>query len=111
MSGAEPMALAKFAMGVGRSLIPFKPGGAESSPENEANEKVVSKLVEQFETLTEHLPKGNNSPKLVIILDKFESLDTGMLEWMSSTLNQAFRNSPSFNACGSYSLLSKNRMM
>ena len=99
MSGAEPMALAKFAMGVGRSLIPFKPGGAESSPENEANEKVITKLVEQFETLTEHLPKGSNSPKLVIILDKFESLDTGMLEWMSSTLNQAFRNSPSFNAC------------
>ena len=30
MSGAEPMALAKFAMGVGRSSIPFKPGGAES---------------------------------------------------------------------------------
>lgn len=99
MSGAEPMALAKFAMGVGRSLIPFKPGGAESSPENEANEKVVAKLVEQFETLTEHLPKGNNSPKLVIILDRFEALDTEMLEWMSSTLNQAFRGSASFNAC------------
>ena len=99
MSGAEPMALAKFAMGVGRSLIPFKPGGAESSPENEANEKVVAKLVEQFETLTEHLPKGNNSPKLVIILDRFEALDAGMLEWMSSTLNQAFRGSASFNAC------------
>ncbi len=98
MSGAEPMALAKFAMGVGRSLIPFKPGGAESSPENEANEKVVAKLVEQFETLTEHLPKGNNSPKLVIILDRFEALDAGMLEWMSSTLNQAFRGSDSFNA-------------
>ena len=52
------MALAKFAMGVGRSLIPFKPGGAESSPANEANEKVIGELVNQFETLTEPLPKG-----------------------------------------------------
>lgn len=99
MGGAEPMALAKFAMGVGRSLIPFKPGGKESSPEGEANEKVIAKLVQEFETLTEHLPKGNNSPKLVIILDKFESLSSEMLEWISSTLNQIFRDSPSFKAC------------
>ena len=98
MNGAEPMALAKFAMAVGRSLIPFKPGGAESNPENEANEKVVSKLVEHFEELTEHLPKGANSPKLVIVMDKFESMDNAMLEWLSSTVNQAFRKSPSFTA-------------
>lgn len=98
LSGAKPMALAKFAMGVGRSLIPFKPGGAESSPEHEANEKVISELVNQFETLTEPLPKGKNSPKLVIILDKFDVLDGRMLEWMSTTLNQAFRNSTSFQA-------------
>jgi len=98
LSGAKPMALAKFAMGVGRSLIPFKPGGAESSPENEANEKVIGELVNQFETLTEPLPKGKNSPKLVIILDKFDVLDARMLEWMSTTLNQAFRNSSSFQA-------------
>ncbi len=98
LSGAKPMALAKFAMGVGRSLIPFKPGGAESSPENEANEKVIGELVNQFETLTEPLPKGKNSPKLVIILDKFDVLDGRMLEWMSTTLNQAFRNSTSFQA-------------
>jgi hypothetical protein len=99
MGGAEPMALAKFAMGVGRSLIPFRPGGKESSPENEANEKVVAKLVEEFEALTEHLPKGNNSPKLVIILDRFESMGNEMLEWISSTLNHAFRESSSFKAC------------
>jgi predicted nucleic acid-binding Zn-ribbon protein len=99
MSGAEPMALAKFAMGVGRSLIPFKPGGSESSPENEANEKVVAALVDEFESLTEHLPKGNQSPKLVIIMDKCESLDSALLEWMSTVLNQAFRDSSSFNAC------------
>ena len=98
MNGAEPMALAKFAMAVGRSLIPFKPGGAESNPENEANEKVISKLVEHFEELTEHLPKGANSPKLVIVMDKFESMDNAMLEWLSSTVNQAFRKSPSFTA-------------
>jgi hypothetical protein len=98
MNGAEPMALAKFAMAVGRSLIPFKPGGAESNPESEANEKVVSKLVKHFEELTEHLPKGANSPKLVIVMDKFESMDNAMLEWLSSTVNQAFRKSPSFTA-------------
>ena len=98
LSGAKPMALAKFAMGVGRSLIPFKPGGAESSPENEANEKVIGELVNQFETLTEPLPKGKNTPKLVIILDKFDVLDGRMLEWISTTLNQAFRDSPSFQA-------------
>lgn len=98
MNGAEPMALAKFAMAVGRSLIPFKPGGAESNPENEANEKVISKLVEHFEELTQQLPKGANSPKLVIVMDKFESMDNAMLEWLSSTVNQAFRKSPSFTA-------------
>ena len=98
MNGAEPMALAKFAMAVGRSLIPFKPGGAESSPESEANEKVVSKLVEHFEQLTEHLPKGANSPKLIIVMDKFESMNNEMLSWLSTTLNQAFRQSSSFTA-------------
>ena len=111
MGGAEPMALAKFAMGVGRSLIPFKPGGKESSPEGEANEKVIAKLVQEFETLTEHLPKGNNSPKLVIILDKFESLSSEMLEWISSTLNQAFRDSPVSKLAVLFFRASRNRMM
>ena len=99
MNGAEPMALAKFAMAVGKSLIPFKPGGAESKPEEEANEKVIANLVKHFEGLVDHLPKGRNSPKLVIIFDKFDSLNEEMLKWMSSVLNQAFRKSKSFEPC------------
>ena len=35
---------------------------------------------------------------MVIILDKFDVLDGRMLEWMSTTLNQAFRDSTSFQA-------------
>ncbi len=99
MNGAEPMALAKFAMAVGKSLIPFKPGGAESKPEDEANEKVIANLVKHFENLVDHLPKSKNSPKLVIVLDKFDSLSDAMLEWMSTVLNQAFRKSKSFEPC------------
>ena len=98
MSGAEPMALAKFAMAVGKSLIPFKPGGSESTPEKEANKKVVASLVQHFDELVNHLPKEKNSPKLVIIMDKFEALKEEMLEWLSTVLNEGLRNSKSFDA-------------
>jgi len=96
LKGAEPMALAKFAMSVGKSLIPFMPGGKNSSPEEEAAKHVVSCLTQHFEDLTSQLPKGKNSPKLVIILDKFDTLGEPMLNWLSTTLNDAFRNSSSF---------------
>ena len=96
LKGAEPMALARFAMSVGKSLIPFMPGGKSSSPEEEAARHVVACLTQHFEELTAQLPKGKNSPKLVIILDKFDTLNKPMLNWLSTTLNDAFRNSSSF---------------
>lgn len=95
-----PMELAKFALQVGKALSPFRGLKAENQEAaNNGKGNVSNHLVENFEKLLEKANTPSTPPKVVLALQTFDEYSDEMLAWLSSELNQSFRESKAFNGC------------
>jgi hypothetical protein len=86
-NGAKPIELAKFALGVGKSLISF-----DQKQEGHAD---VSAYIAQ--ALTTHFSNlVNGSPKMLIAVRGLDELNEEILSWFAKELNQSLRDENAF---------------
>lgn len=89
-TGANPIDLAKFALGVGKSLVFFRnPEGKEGS-EEEVYSKIADSLALHFSELV------IGAPKLLLCIRGLDELSVEMKEWLAKDLNHAMRKVPAF---------------
>jgi len=86
-NGAKPMELAKFALGVGKSLISFD---QEQEGHVDVNTYIAQALTTHFSNLV------NGSPKILIAVRGLDELNEETLSWFAKELNQSLRNENAF---------------
>ena len=89
-NGAKPMDLAKFALGVGKSLVHFKTHEDETGSKEETLEKIANSLTLHFSELVKE------TPKLLLCIRGLDELSVQAKDWLSVDFNHAIRKVPAF---------------